>query len=154
VRKHAFSRLPDGTYIFKPKSLFGYILENLGMKNVGIFYLQLAYLTAIWYIFGHLVHFVVIWYIFPVLVCFTNTNLATLRLFQDCRQLIITAQPKFLEKILTQATVHNYEEESKMVLATFLRDTSDLGLILYAFFFDVYLYESVFICNHVLRNRL
>jgi hypothetical protein len=29
-------------------------------------------------LYGPLVHFVVIWYIFPVLVCFTESNLATL----------------------------------------------------------------------------
>jgi hypothetical protein len=42
-----------------------YILEYLGMENVGIFYSQLVY-------------FVAIWFIAPVLVCCTETNLATL----------------------------------------------------------------------------
>jgi hypothetical protein len=59
--------LPDGLLSYQ-KSQFGYILEGLGMENVGIFYDYLEYLTAIWYILwqfctvcGHLVQFVVIW---------------------------------------------------------------------------------------------
>jgi hypothetical protein len=30
------------------KSQFGYILEDLGMENAGIFYGRLGYLTALW----------------------------------------------------------------------------------------------------------
>jgi hypothetical protein len=48
------------------------------MKKVGLFYIHLKYVTAILYIFAHIVSFGVIWYIFPVLVCCTKTNLATL----------------------------------------------------------------------------
>jgi hypothetical protein len=34
-------------YFFKPKSQFGSILEGLTMENVGIFYGDLEYFTAI-----------------------------------------------------------------------------------------------------------
>jgi hypothetical protein len=64
------------------KSQFGYILEGLGMDNVGIFYDFLnMYFTAI------LVYFMAVWhnllpfntYIFSVFVClWTKKNLATL----------------------------------------------------------------------------
>jgi hypothetical protein len=42
------------------------------LQQLGIF------LSAHWYMFGHLVYFAVIWYIFPLLVRFTKKNLATL----------------------------------------------------------------------------
>jgi hypothetical protein len=42
------------------------------MKNVGIFYGNLVYFVAIWYILWSF------WYIFPVLVICTKKNLATL----------------------------------------------------------------------------
>jgi hypothetical protein len=48
------------------KAQFRYILESLGMENVGIFY-------------GHLVKFVVIWFIFPVLVCFWYAHAVTVQ---------------------------------------------------------------------------
>jgi hypothetical protein len=38
---------------------FGYFLEGLGMKNVGVFYCRLLHFTAI-----HMVHFAAIWYIY------------------------------------------------------------------------------------------
>jgi hypothetical protein len=40
------SGLPDGLFS-NQKSQFGYILEGLAMKNVGIFYDHLVYFTAI-----------------------------------------------------------------------------------------------------------
>jgi hypothetical protein len=55
--------LPDGLFS-NQKYQFGYILEDLGMENVGLFYDHLEYFTAIWYISlqfgivsGHLVYF-------------------------------------------------------------------------------------------------
>jgi hypothetical protein len=62
------------------------------MEDVGIFYGDLLYFTAIWYIlrpfvifyghllffYGHLVYFWRFGIFFPVLVCCTETNLATL----------------------------------------------------------------------------
>jgi hypothetical protein len=71
-------------YIAYQKSQFGFILEGLGLKNVGIFYGHLGYFMVIWYVLwpfgifcgylvflwlfgifcGYLVFFVVIWYIF------------------------------------------------------------------------------------------
>jgi hypothetical protein len=46
--------LPDGLYS-NQKSQFWYILERLGMENVGIVYDHLEYFTAIWYILCNLV---------------------------------------------------------------------------------------------------
>jgi hypothetical protein len=43
------AKLPDGIFSYQ-KSRFGYIWEGLGMENVGIFYVHLEYLTAVWYI--------------------------------------------------------------------------------------------------------
>jgi hypothetical protein len=43
---------------------FGYILEGLGMENVGIFYDHLEYFTVIRYIM-----YMAVWYGFPFLVC-------------------------------------------------------------------------------------
>jgi hypothetical protein len=59
--------LPDGCILSYQKSEFGYILEHLGMENVGIFYCNLEYCTANWYTYfmAILVKFVVIWYISP-----------------------------------------------------------------------------------------
>jgi hypothetical protein len=49
------------------------------MENVGIFYVQVEYITAIWYILWSFGKFVVILYIFsPVLVYCVKKNLATL----------------------------------------------------------------------------
>jgi hypothetical protein len=69
--------LPDGLFSFQ-KSEFGYILEGLGMENVGLFRDHLEYFTSVWYtlwLFGivwvHLIIFSQFWY-----VC-TNKNLAT-----------------------------------------------------------------------------
>jgi hypothetical protein len=63
--------LPDGLFA-NQKFQFGYILDGLGVDNVGIIYGHLEYLKAIWYILlsmgvccCQLVYFVVIWYIFP-----------------------------------------------------------------------------------------
>jgi hypothetical protein len=48
------------------------------MENVGTFYGHLEYVTAIWYIYDHLViYIVVIWYISPRLVYCITKNLAT-----------------------------------------------------------------------------
>jgi hypothetical protein len=55
--------LPDGTYVFKPKSQFGKILEGIAKECVSIFYEYLVYYIANWYILWTC--FVVIWYIFP-----------------------------------------------------------------------------------------
>jgi hypothetical protein len=63
--------LPDGIFL-NQKSKIGYILEGLGIDNVGILCGHFEYFKTIWYIswpFG----------IFsPVLVCCTKKNLATL----------------------------------------------------------------------------
>jgi hypothetical protein len=55
--------LPDGLFS-QQKSQFGYILEGLEMKHVGVFYDTSEYFMAIWYILwpfgivcGHLVYF-------------------------------------------------------------------------------------------------
>jgi hypothetical protein len=53
--------LPDGIF----SNRFGYVLEGLGMENVGTFYAHLEYIMAIWYISGPFGNLVVIWYIFP-----------------------------------------------------------------------------------------
>jgi hypothetical protein len=57
--------LPDGLFYYQ-KSQFGYILEGLGMENVGIFYDHLEYIMAFWYnlwrfgaVSSHLVFFAV-----------------------------------------------------------------------------------------------
>jgi hypothetical protein len=71
--------LPDGIFSHQ-KYKFWDILEGLGMKNVGVFYGNLEYFTAIWnimwsliyYVCGNLVCFVVIWYISPILVYCTR----------------------------------------------------------------------------------
>jgi hypothetical protein len=72
------SGLRDGLFS-NQKSQFGYILEGLGMENVGIYYAHLEYFTAIWYNVwplvincGHLVYFFQLWYVW------TKKNLATL----------------------------------------------------------------------------
>jgi hypothetical protein len=41
--------LPDGLFSYQ-KSLFGYVLEGLGMENIGIFNDHFEYFTAIRYI--------------------------------------------------------------------------------------------------------
>jgi hypothetical protein len=46
-----------------------YIVEGFGMENVGIFYDNMVYFTAIWYILWPFGIVCVNWYIFPVLVC-------------------------------------------------------------------------------------
>jgi hypothetical protein len=75
--------LPDGIFS-NQKSKFGYFLKCLAMEDVGIFYGQSVYFTAICYtlwtfgIFsGQLVYFS------PILVCCTKKNLATLALRLD-----------------------------------------------------------------------
>jgi hypothetical protein len=62
--------LPDGIFP-NQKSQFGLILQALAMEDVGIFYGNLDYFTAIWSILrpfgiscGHWVDFIFIWYIF------------------------------------------------------------------------------------------
>jgi hypothetical protein len=68
--------LPDGLFSDQKS---GYILEGLGMVNVGIFYDHLEYFTSIWYIiYGRLVWLVVIWYFFPIWYVWNKKNLATL----------------------------------------------------------------------------
>jgi hypothetical protein len=55
--------LPDGLF-YCQKFQFGYILEDIEMKNVGIFSGHLEYFTAIrWWPFGHLVLSFPFWYI-------------------------------------------------------------------------------------------
>jgi hypothetical protein len=60
--------LPDGIFS-NQKSKFGLILEDLAMEDVGIFYGQLVYFTAILWQFGilhgHLVYFSPTWYVVP-----------------------------------------------------------------------------------------
>jgi hypothetical protein len=55
--------LPDGLFLYQ-KSQLGYILEGLGIDNVGIFYDHLEYFTAVRYnlwqfgiVCSYLVHF-------------------------------------------------------------------------------------------------
>jgi hypothetical protein len=66
-------------YFNNKNSQFGYILEGLGMENVGIYYDHLEYFTAILY---HLWPFLKsLWsfgYFFLVLECLYEQNLATL----------------------------------------------------------------------------
>jgi hypothetical protein len=78
--------LPDGI-LSNPKSLLGYILEDLGIDNVCIFCGRLEYFTTIWNILQPFGIFTTIWYVtymaigyimfvaiwfFPVLVCCTR----------------------------------------------------------------------------------
>jgi hypothetical protein len=56
--------LPDGI-ISNQKSQFGYILEDIAMENVCIFYGLLVNFPDIWQTFGHLVYFFPIWYVLP-----------------------------------------------------------------------------------------
>jgi hypothetical protein len=63
--------LPDGLFSHQ-KSQSGYILEGLGMVNVGIFYGRLEYIMANWYIlwpFGTVCGRLVYVGMIPVLVC-------------------------------------------------------------------------------------
>jgi hypothetical protein len=55
------SGLPDG-FFSNQKSQFVLTLEGLAMENVGVFYVHLAYFTAIWYILPVLVHLNQLWY--------------------------------------------------------------------------------------------
>jgi hypothetical protein len=60
------------------KYQFWYILEGVGMENVGLFYGHLAHFRAIWYIFyGRLVFFSYLVIFFTILVYCTKKNLAT-----------------------------------------------------------------------------
>jgi hypothetical protein len=63
--------LPDGLFSYQ----FGYILEDFGMENVGLFYDHLEYLMAIWYNFWPFGIFFPFWYVW------IKKNLATL--FQE-----------------------------------------------------------------------
>jgi hypothetical protein len=56
--------LPEGLFS-NQKSQFGKILEGLGMEKVGVFFIHLKYITAIWYILWPFGNLVAIWYIFP-----------------------------------------------------------------------------------------
>jgi hypothetical protein len=47
--------LPDGIFAYQ-KYQFWYILEGLGMENVGV-------VISIWYIYDHLVNCTTVWYI-------------------------------------------------------------------------------------------
>jgi hypothetical protein len=57
--------MPDGRFSYQ-KYQFGYILESLGMVNVGEFYGHLEYFTHFWYVSWSFGIF------FPVLVCCIN----------------------------------------------------------------------------------
>jgi hypothetical protein len=63
-------------YIFRQKCQFWYILQGLGMKNIGVlhdnleFFAILVYAIAIWYVCGHF---------FQNFVFCTKKNLATLQ---------------------------------------------------------------------------
>jgi hypothetical protein len=50
------------------KSLFGNILEGLGMENVGIFKSHFVHFLAFGIFSGHLVYFYPFWYIVPGLL--------------------------------------------------------------------------------------
>jgi hypothetical protein len=63
--------LPDGLFS-NQKYKFEYILEGLGMKNVGLFYGHLECNKAIWYILWAFGNLVAIWYIFQ---CFGILNI-------------------------------------------------------------------------------
>jgi hypothetical protein len=63
--------LPDGIFS-NQNSKFGYIFEGLAAEDVGIFYGQLFYFTAIGFILwafgkfcGPLVYFSLLWYVVP-----------------------------------------------------------------------------------------
>jgi hypothetical protein len=77
TNKYYFTR-DQGCQMFcflNQKSLFWYILEGLGMENLGIFYDHLVYFTAI----GNILFCCHLVYIFlPVLEFCTEKNLATL----------------------------------------------------------------------------
>jgi hypothetical protein len=47
VDQRSGTGLPDG-WFSNQKSEFGYILEGLGMKKVGIFYSHFEYIATIW----------------------------------------------------------------------------------------------------------
>jgi hypothetical protein len=53
--------LPDGVFS-NQKYKFGFILEGLGMQNVGLFYFHLEYCTAFGILYGHLEYCTAIWY--------------------------------------------------------------------------------------------
>jgi hypothetical protein len=53
-------------------------MEGLGMEKVGIFYVHLKYILAIWYLLLAFCNLMAIWYIFPILVYYVKKNLATL----------------------------------------------------------------------------
>jgi hypothetical protein len=70
VEEPSLTGMPDGMFSNK-KSKFGYILEGLGMKKVGIFYGHLEFIMAIWNLlrpfgiyYSHLVYLVAVRYIF------------------------------------------------------------------------------------------
>jgi hypothetical protein len=71
--------LPDGLFSYK-KSPFGYILEGLGMENVGIFYYHLEYYTAMWWYTLRQLGFILcsLDLAFPFWYFQTNKNQATL----------------------------------------------------------------------------
>jgi hypothetical protein len=48
------------------------------MEDVGIFYVHLVYIAAIWKICRHFVYFMLIWYIFHYFGKLRKKNLATL----------------------------------------------------------------------------
>jgi hypothetical protein len=53
--------LPDGL-VSDQNSQFGYILEGLAIEDVGVFYAHLIYLF-----YGNLIYFMAIWYIFQTI---------------------------------------------------------------------------------------
>jgi hypothetical protein len=92
LRSISCPRLPDSIFLTKIPNWVN--TDCLVKEEVGIFYGNLVYFMAVWYIlclfgiiYGHLVYFITIWfvlmvpwYIFPALVCCTRKNLATLLL--------------------------------------------------------------------------
>jgi hypothetical protein len=86
------------------------------MEDVGIFYGNLVYFTAIWYIlcpfgisYGYLVFF-------PVLVCCTKKNLATLvRTYMHCRPKVAMSRRLVEKKILfvVEKTCHRQKPDLK-----------------------------------------
>jgi hypothetical protein len=48
---------------FQTKKQFGSILEGLGMEKVGMFYCNMEYIMAIWYILWPFGNLTAIWYI-------------------------------------------------------------------------------------------
>jgi hypothetical protein len=61
--KVILSRVARG-FRLRPKCQFVYILEDLGMENVGIFDGHLVYFMAVWYNYWSFNYFMAVWYSF------------------------------------------------------------------------------------------